>query len=87
MPKFEVEQYELHAMKYRVKANTQAEAIIKVLNGLALPVDGSLEFVEIARGYGLAVEENRELADRLRSLGVAVGEAVIPSIRSIERIE
>ena len=38
--------------------------------------------METAEDIGLAVEENRELAEELRSLGVAVGEDVIPSIRS-----
>jgi hypothetical protein len=35
----------------------------------------------------LPADENRELADELRGLGVPVGEGVIPSIRSIIRVE
>ena len=30
MPTFEIEQYEIHAMKYRVEAASEAEAIAKV---------------------------------------------------------
>jgi hypothetical protein len=40
---FEIEQYELHVIKYKVTARSEAQAIAKVLGGLAEPVDGSLE--------------------------------------------
>lgn len=86
MPTYEIEQYELHVMKYHVEAASEAEAIAKVLNGMAMPVDGSQEYVEVADDYGLPADEYRELADELRSLGVPV-DAVIPSIRAIERVE
>jgi hypothetical protein len=87
MPMFEIEQFELHAMKYRVVAENAAQAIAKLFQGEAEPVDGSLEYIEVAEDYGLPAEEHRELADQLRELGVAVGEAVIPSIRSIQQVE
>jgi len=83
MPTYEIEQYELHCMKYSVKAASEAEAIARVMNGTALPVDGSQEYIEVADDFGLPAEENRELADALRHLGIPVDE-VIPSIRSIE---
>jgi hypothetical protein len=51
------------------------------------PVDDSLEYVETAEHIGLWVDEYRELAAELRALGVSVGEDVIPSIHSIEKIE
>ena len=86
MPTYEIEQYELHAVTYRVKAKNEAEAIKKVFEGLAIPVDESLEYIEIADDYGLPADEYRELADQLRALGVSVDE-VIPSIRSVERGE
>ena len=35
MPTYEIEQYELHAMKYRVEAATEAEAIAKLFQGEA----------------------------------------------------
>jgi hypothetical protein len=87
MPTFEIEQYELHVMKYRVEATDEAQAITRLLDGEAEPVDGSLEYVEVAEDYGLPADEYRDLADRLRSLGVPVDEAVIPSIRSIAEVD
>jgi hypothetical protein len=87
MPRYEIEQFEIHAMKYRVEADTEAEAVAKLFDGEAEPVEQSQEYVEVAEDYGLPADEHRELADELRSLGVPVGEAVIPSIRSVVRIE
>ena len=84
MPTFVIEQYEIHTMKYRVEANSEAEAIKMLFDGEADPVDDGLEFIEVAEDCGLPAEEHRELADQLHSLGVSVGEHVIPSIRSIE---
>jgi hypothetical protein len=52
----------------------------------AEPLDGRLDFIEVAEDYGLPTDEYRELADELRGLSVRVGE-VIPSIRSIEEVE
>ncbi len=86
MPTFEIEQYELHTMKYRVRANSQAEAIAKLLNGELEPVEGSLEFIEVAENLGLPANHYSNLAVTLKKLGVAV-KHVIPSIRGIERVE
>jgi len=85
MPTFEVEQYELHCMKYRVEANNEADAVVKLLDGLAMPVDNGLEYIEVADDFGLPADEYRDLADTLREQGVPV-DAVIPSIRSIETV-
>jgi len=87
MPTYEIEQYELHTMKYRVEAEDEAHAIAKLLNGEADPVDNSLEYIEVADDYGVPVDENRDLADQLRNLGIAVGDDIIPSVRSIEQVE
>jgi hypothetical protein len=87
MPMFEIEQYELHAMKYRVEAASEAEAIAKLFDGDGEPVGQSQDFIEVAEDYGLPADEHRELADELRALGVPVGDAVIPSIRSIAKVE
>jgi hypothetical protein len=51
----------------------------------AEPVDGSLEFLEVAEDFGMPADEHRELADELRGLGVPV-KAVIPSIRAVVKI-
>jgi len=87
MPSYEIEQYEIHAMRYRIDAPNEAEAIAKLLDGEAEPVEGSLEYVEICDDRGLPADEHRELAEQLRTLGVPVDEAVIPSISSIVEIE
>ena len=87
MTTFQIEQYELHAMKYRVEADTPAEAVKKLLDGEGEPVGQSQDYIEVADDFGLPAEEHRELADELRELGVPVGEHVIPSIRAIEEIE
>lgn len=86
MPTYEIEQYELHAMKYRVEADNEAAAIVRLLDGLAVPVDNGLDFIEVADDYGLPADDYRDLADALREQGVPV-DVVIPSIRSIEAVE
>lgn len=86
MPTFEIEQYELHAMKYRVEAADEAEAIAKLFAGEGEAVDDSQDFIEVADNYGLPVEEHPELAEALRKRGITV-ENVIPSIRNIEAVE
>lgn len=86
MPIFEIEQYELQTVKYRIEAANEAEAVVKLLDGEAEPVDNSLEFIEVADDFGLPADEYAELANQLNELGVPVGEHVIPSIRSIVEI-
>jgi len=83
MPNYEIEQYELHAMKYRVEADSEGEAIARLFAGEAEPVELSRDFVEVADDYGLPAEEYRELAVALRNRGLRIGD-VIPSIRSIQ---
>ena len=87
MPTFEIEQYEIHVQTYEVDADSEAEAIAKLFKGQAEPVDDSLEYIEIADDYGLPAEEHRELAEKLQSLGVSMDEHVIPSIRSVVKVE
>jgi len=84
MPIYEIEQYELHTQTYRVEATSEVEAIVKLLDGEADPVDNTLEYVEVAEDFGMPVDEHKELATKLLKLGVPVGECVIPSIRRIE---
>lgn len=87
MPIYEIEQYEIHTQKYRIKATSEAEAVAKLLSGEADAVDDGQEYIEVADDLGLPVDEYRELADELRDLGVPVGHDIIPSIRSIEEVE
>ncbi len=86
MPIYEIEQYELHVMLYRVKAEDETHAIARLFNGEAEPVCQSEDFIETAEDYGIPVDEHRDLADQLRDLGVSVGDDVIPSIRSIQEV-
>ena len=83
---YEIEQYELHTMKYRVEAATEAEAIAKLFDGEGEAVCNSLEYIEVAEDFGLPADEHADLAEALQKLGVSVGDAVIPSIRSIEKV-
>lgn len=87
MPRFEVEQYEISVVKYRVEAAGEAEAIVKVLDGKAELCPDHAEHFEVAEDIGLPVDEYPELAEELRVLGVAVGDGIIPSIRSIREME
>ncbi len=86
MATFEIEQYELQSIKYRVEAASEADAIVKLLDGKAEPVDQSQELIGVADAYGMATKEYQELARVLRKLGVNLGQ-VIPSIRGIEKVE
>ena len=58
MPKYEIEQYELHVMRYRVEADSEAQAIVKLFQGEAEPVEQSQEYIEIADDYGLPADEH-----------------------------
>jgi hypothetical protein len=87
MPTWEIERYELHAQTYRVEAASEAEAIKRLYDGGAGPIDGSLVFIEVADDFGLPVDEFRDLAEELRTLGVQVDDDLIPSVRSIQQRE
>jgi len=50
---FEIEHTSFTIQRYRVEAGNDAEAIVKLLDGLALPVDNGLDFIEVADDYGL----------------------------------
>ena len=86
MPLFEIEQYEIHTIKFQVEAKSKAEAIAKLFKGEGTAVDGSQELIEVCQDLGMLVDENRKLANQLEELGVAVGDDVIPSIRSVEKV-
>ena len=83
---YEIEQYELHAMKYRVEAGSEAEAIQKLLEGEGEAVEGTLEYIEVHEDRGLPTDEYPDLCDALRSLDIWVEGGVIPSVRSIRQI-
>ena len=79
MPIFEIEQYEIHCQPCRVEADTEAEAIKKLFDGAAQPIDNSLELVEVASDYGLPVDEYPKLANAIRALNVR--------LRDIQQVE
>ena len=83
MPLYEIEQYELHTQKYRVEADGEAEAISKLFNGEADPLDDSLEFIEVSDEFGMSRDDNLDLAKSLWAIDVLCTE-VIPTVRSIE---
>ena len=62
MPVFQNEQYELHCQTYSVDANSEAEAIRKLLDGEAEPLDGMLEFIEVARTVAFGCHHSENLA-------------------------
>ena len=74
-------------MKYRVEADSEAEAVVMLLEGEAEPVGQSPEHIEVAEDYGLPVGEFPALAKALSDLNVSVGESIIPSIRSIDVVQ
>ena len=57
---FEIEQYELHSIKFQVEAASEAEAIAKLFDGEAEPVDQSQELIEVADAYGMATKDHPE---------------------------
>ena len=69
MPIYEIEQYELHTERYRVEAESEADAIAKLFQGEADPINNSLEYIEVADAYGMPVEQNHDLADQLSNTG------------------
>ena len=88
MPTFEIEQYELHAQRFRVEADSPAHAIKQLFDGgAAEAVDNSLDLIEVATDHGLPIEDFPELADELRRLGESLDDDFIPSIRWIEQVD
>lgn len=57
MPRYRIEQYELHGQVYEVDAIDAYEAKKKLFNGEGEAVDNSLDFIEVATEYGLTVED------------------------------
>ena len=83
---YEITQYEIHTSKYRVQADSEADAVVKVLDGEGHYVDDSLEYAEVAEDYGLPADEYPEIVDALREDGYGIDD-IIPSIRSVEEIQ
>lgn len=88
MPTFEIEQYEVYVLRYRIKADSEVDAIARLFQGDGDPIDGSLTFVNIADEYGMGLGEDPDLASQLFDRGaIASGDSIIPSIRSVRQVE
>ncbi len=73
-------------MTYRVEADSETEAIVKLLDGEAEPVEQSQDFIEVADDYGMPADDFPTLAKVLKRRGMKVGKDIIPSIRSIDKV-
>ncbi len=85
MPKFEIEQYEIHAQKYTVEADTMAEAVDRVLNGDS-DSQGALEYVEVAEDIGMSLDANEALVEELEERGHSFRDC-LSSIRSVTQVD
>lgn len=81
---YEVEQYELHASKYRVNADSKAQAIQMVLDGQGDMVDNSTEFIGVGDN-GLPLEQS--IIEDCEALGIVTIDNTVPSIREVNEVE
>jgi len=86
MPKFIVQQYELHKQDYEVEAADRAEAVIAVMNGEGTMVDDTQEFIESAERYGQPIFNENERA-KLKAAVLLDNDGSVPSVRSVEEEE
>lgn len=89
MPKYEVEQYELHATTYQVEADSPAQAIQLILKGEEEAILIQTELVEVADQYGMPSECNQDIETELAALGVFTNkdmQDIIPSIREVREV-
>lgn len=89
MKTYEIEVYEIHSSKWRVKGETPELAIANYVNrNNGKMVDESQEFIESA-DKGAPIEEMTIPLDpdKLEAAGVELDDGRIPSIRDIEELE
>ena len=86
MALFEIEQYELHVMTYRVEADTREEAIVKLLRGDGEPLDDTMEFVEVCCDEGMAADSAPDIAAHFAKVGIKLGGLEVPVIPSIREV-
>jgi hypothetical protein len=85
---YELERYELYVKRYHVHSDSELDAVLRLYHGEAEPVDGPMEFVEVANNDGLPVAEALDLAAQLLEVGAIENfDIVIPSIRSIREVQ
>jgi hypothetical protein len=73
MPQFIVERYEIHAQQVAIEADSEKEAIQKVLKGEGEDVENGLTYIETCEEMGMPCPESSEYPN-----------GFIPSIRSID---
>jgi hypothetical protein len=89
MKTYEIEQYETWTQRYRVEAESEAEAIKKLFESSdqASAVPDSLEYVEVNTERGLPQDNYPEITEELEKLGVTLDDdCVIGSIASISEV-
>jgi hypothetical protein len=92
MPKFIVEQYETHVLRYAVEAEDKAEAIKKVMGGHGKQ-QGEQTFLALNEDIGMSLEKgfsDKELAELNAAslIGWSPGdESFVFSIRSVEEVK
>lgn len=89
MKTFEIEVYELHTTKWRVKGETAELAVANYINnGNATMVDGSQEMIGSSDEGAPVGEMTITLdPDKLEAAGVELDDGRIPSIRNIEEAD
>jgi hypothetical protein len=85
MAQFVVEAFELHAQKYRVEAETPAEAILNFYRGDGEEL-GPSELIEMSTDHGLLVDANPDLLAELTALGEKVDDDIIAGILDVAEI-
>ena len=84
---YEIVQYEIHSVKFRVEAESEGDAIAKLYNEESVePVNEPCEFVAVAYEYGLNADEYPEIVRRLRELGLRPATDVVSSIASVTKV-
>lgn len=88
MPVYEIEVYELHSSKWRVKADTPELAVASYLRNDGVMVDNSQEFIETSDNSA-PIEEMTIPLDpgKLESAGVELDDGRVSGIRDIEEVD
>lgn len=85
MPLYRIEQYQIYVQAYNVRADSEAEAVQKVLSedeSIVEEIDEA-QYLQVDEEHGLPAEDSyADLAEELEDRGIQCTD-VIPSIRDI----
>lgn len=89
MPRYHVEQYEIHVSYYTVEAESKAEAIRKVFDGDASSTQTSDEYIQVFDDWGMDVRDPAFVKELEKTLEFDLparpdGTRWVPSIRAVE---